>query len=135
MLSDHIDLFEAGSWPPRVVELEDGSFKTLFIDHWAWGELTKDRVGLLPESDPNFGTFNRLRSAVMTGAVVVPLTISNYVENQSRTYADARWGFAVTVGEISGFNTFSVTGLEIEEAVKAASTFRGVGEFYWSVQD
>jgi hypothetical protein len=126
MLSEQIDPLLFGDWPSRACELDRTGVRTLFVDHWAWGELTQDRADLLPAGHPSRGSFKRIRDAVRDGSVVIPLTIANYVENQTRTNSDARWDFAVTVGDLSGFNTFSAEGLARAEVLNAVATYHGI---------
>ncbi|MET9229162.1 hypothetical protein [Lentzea sp. NPDC003310] len=96
----------------------------MYLDQWCFADkLVRDRAGQLNDGDA--GSYKFLRSAALDGSVIFPLSQVHYRETWKRDHADAVWDTAVVMGELSGFQTFSFSGLAEWEALKAVAALVG----------
>jgi hypothetical protein len=110
-------------WNPRL----DPRPAIVYLDHWCWDHLARDRAGLRG-GEPDEGMYAYLKKLVDEGSIVLPLTQAHYREHWVRTNDDARWDMAVVMAELTGFTTFNGGRLADWQALNAVESYFGLGD-------
>jgi hypothetical protein len=98
-------------WPPAWCDGPGRRPLFVYLDQWCYDHLARDRAGR-PHDATEAGTFKRLRDFAMDGSAVFLLSEIHYRETWVRENANARWDSAVAMGELTGFQTIRISGLE-----------------------
>lgn len=111
--------------PPRWDHRTVPTPRTVYLDQWCYDHLARDRAGR-PKDPSEAGCFEYFRKLALDGQVVFLLSQVHYQENWTRTNEDARWDTAVTMAELTGFNTITAAGLDEWEAREAVAAVMGI---------
>jgi hypothetical protein len=98
------------SLPPRWDDGIPSTIRTVYLDQWCFNHLADDRAGK-PRRPDEAGCFEFFRGLALAGKVAFVLSRTHYLENGVRAAVDARWRTAVTMAELTGFNSITAAGL------------------------
>lgn len=127
MLTEAWDMAYEFERPPRWNPRLDPRPAIVYLDHWCWDHLARDRAGLRG-GEPDEGMYAYLKNLVDESSIVLPLTQAHYREHWVRTNDDARWDMAVVMAELTGFTTFNGGRLADWEALNAVASYFGIGD-------
>ncbi len=111
--------------PPRWNREASPAPLVVYLDQWCYAHLAHDRAGN-PQIPDEAGCFDHFRQLALDAKVVFALSPVNYYENSTREHEDGRWDTAVTMAELTGFNTMNLSGLNLWDALVGTATYLGM---------
>ncbi|WP_435592991.1 hypothetical protein [Nocardia sp. bgisy118] len=113
--------------PPRWHHSTSPRPLVVYLDQWCFNHLSRDRAGAKLDKPSEEGCFDYFRMLALDGKVFFVLSQMHYRENWPRTNTDGRWDTAVTMAELTGFNTITTAGLRHWDALVAIADYTDMG--------